>query len=120
MAARVYRLLRRHTSTLAIRMLATLSSKWKRLKSAVRDSALGNANFGNFTSSFGSVRLRKVQNARAEPLSCLLDLLFCHVLVAVARSLISKCSSVSYLKRYQLISVQEILIQQQQQIKNRN
>ena len=45
MAARVYRLLRRHTSTLAIRMLATLSSKWKRLKSAVRDSALGNANF---------------------------------------------------------------------------
>ena len=48
MAARVYRLLRRHTSTLAIRILATLSSKWKRLKSAVRDSVLGQRKFWQF------------------------------------------------------------------------
>ena len=48
MAARVYRLLRRHTSTLAIRILATLSSKWKPLKSAVKDSVLGQRKFWQF------------------------------------------------------------------------
>ena len=44
----VYRLLRRHISALVIRMLATLSSKSKRLKSTVRDSVLGLHKFWRF------------------------------------------------------------------------
>ena len=73
--------------------------------------------FGDFTSSFGRVRLRNVQNARAELFFCPLNILFCHVLVAVARSLISECSSVSYLRRYQS-AFNKYLNQHQQKIKS--
>ena len=98
-------------------MLATLSSNWKRLKSAVRILFSDYTNFGDFTSSFGRVRLRNVQNARAELFFCPLNILFCHVFVAVARSLISECSSVSYLRRYQS-EFNKYLNQHQQKIKS--